>query len=335
MVSVIIPVYNRERYIAEALNSVLQQTEQPLEIIVVDDGSTDNTQQVVRTFLSDPRITLICQEHSGKPSIARNRGIKNARGKYLCFLDSDDILLPKSIATRLQILEHHKDVGVVCSDWLDFKGGLDSSSAMPSYIARSGFLNRVASEHGERQLHDAVVLGPGFIYEIFYTNIVKTSTVIIRRELFDKAGGFDEALTIGEDCDLWLRLGTMTRFCYCLSPQCYARSHRLNITRDMLKNYREDARVIEKFLASHEFIKDSWKKRFYAKVADFYFDGAWHLYTRNRFDEARCRFRKAFRYQPFRFRHLKSMVVIHLPHEIIVMLRRLRKSQSSGETADA
>lgn len=298
MVTVIIPVYNRERYIGDAIESVLTQTHENLEVIVVDDGSTDGTRQVVESFCNDPRLIYRHQPNSGKPSVVRNQALRMARGRYICFLDSDDILVPDSIAQRVELLKSNVDIGAVCGHWLDFRGAFSVSKLTPSYIIRGRFLQKLPDSLVQRRLDNGVVYGHDFIYEMFYTNVIKTSSVMVRRELIDEVGHFDETMTIGEDCDLWMRLGNVTYFCYILSPVCYARSHDQNITFDKLRNHIEDTKVLDKFLKGHRFHSRIGKKRFYKRVAHFYFDGGWLLYNRYRIDEAKMRFRRALRYRP-------------------------------------
>lgn len=114
LVSIIIPSYNNARYIVQAVESALAQTHPAVEVIVVDDGSTDATQQILAPYRS--RIACLHQTNRG-PAAARNAGLRIARGAYLLFLDSDDLLVPTSVAAKVSFLEQHPQYGLVYSAW--------------------------------------------------------------------------------------------------------------------------------------------------------------------------------------------------------------------------
>jgi glycosyltransferase involved in cell wall biosynthesis len=122
-VSVVIPVYNREPYVGQAIASVLAQTFGDFELLVIDDGSTDGTRDVVRAF-GDPRIRLLCHASNRGIARARNAGVDAARGEYLAFLDSDDVALPERLAEQVDFLDHHPDHAAVGAwiDWMDDRG---------------------------------------------------------------------------------------------------------------------------------------------------------------------------------------------------------------------
>ena len=121
LVSVILPVYNRAASVARAIDSVLAQTYEPLELIVVDDGSTDRTRDVVRQFA--PGVTLVEQEHAGAYA-ARNRGIAHARGELIAFIDSDDAWLPEKLARQVPLMSRD-EVGLVFGDTVHNAVGAD------------------------------------------------------------------------------------------------------------------------------------------------------------------------------------------------------------------
>ncbi len=122
-VSVVIPAYNRESFVGEAIESVLAQTFDDFELLVIDDGSTDRTSDVVRSF-RDRRIHLLCHESNRGLPRTRNAGVDAARGDYLAFLDSDDVALPNRLAKQVAFLDHHPDHAAVGAwiDWMDDRG---------------------------------------------------------------------------------------------------------------------------------------------------------------------------------------------------------------------
>jgi glycosyltransferase involved in cell wall biosynthesis len=179
-VSVIIPTYNRARIIKEAVDSVLAQDFKHFELIVVDDGSTDNTSDVLAPYGDD--VSIFFQENKGV-SAARNRGIAEASGQFIAFLDSDDLWLPKKLATQVDFFNQTPDA-LICQTeevWI-----------------RNGIRVNPKKQHKKPS---------GMIFErSLALCLVSPSAVMMRRELLDSAGGFDETLPVCEDYDLWLRI---------------------------------------------------------------------------------------------------------------------------------
>jgi hypothetical protein len=182
LASVIIPVFNLRTYLAEAIESVLAQTlaRDDVEIVVVDDGSTDGSAEVARAFL--PRIRYVAQENRGL-SAARNAGIRASRAPALAFLDADDRFLPDKLAASLALLAKRPEVGIVYS-------GVSYIDAAGAPLPDRGSIRR------DGDLLPDLLLG----------NLIHPNAAVVRRELVEAAGGFDETLTSLEDWDLWLRL---------------------------------------------------------------------------------------------------------------------------------
>lgn len=179
LVSVVVPMFNTERYITAAIDSTLHQTYASLEVVVVDDGSTDRGAELVLA-IRDPRVRYVHQPNRGL-SAARNRGIQEARGEVIAFLDSDDLWLPKKLARQVEALHG----GVVYSD---------------AYLMRDG--GHVDGTIGER-----VRLPRNARFEdLIEQNVVPVLTTILPRRLLEMHGGFDETLRSAEDLELWLRL---------------------------------------------------------------------------------------------------------------------------------
>jgi glycosyltransferase involved in cell wall biosynthesis len=179
-VSVIIPTYNRAHVLREAIDSVLSQKYSDLELLVVDDGSTDHTKEVVSSYTS--KLAYIYQEHKGV-SAARNRGIKHAKGDYLAFLDSDDLWLPDKLSTQMRFMEDHPEIHICYTEerWI-----------------RRGVRVNPMKKHRKYS---------GMIFEhCLPLCIVSPSSVLIARSLLEEIGVFDEELKVCEDYDLWLRI---------------------------------------------------------------------------------------------------------------------------------
>lgn len=186
LVSVIVPTYNRSQYVCEAVHSVLGQTFGNLEVVVVDDRSTDDTASRLAT-IQDPRLTVIVDGHWGWPAKVRNVGIRSARGRFLGFLDSDDLWLPRKLERQLDALEAtglgwaHAGVRTIGDDGEPHPTLGTYRPRANGWIVRDLILRRAA---------------------------INCSTVLVRRELLDRAGTFDETFVSGEDTELMVSIGS-------------------------------------------------------------------------------------------------------------------------------
>lgn len=194
-ISVIIPTYNRADLLPRAINSVLNQTFQDFELIIVDDGSTDNTKQVVQEFQNkDSRIKYIWQENSGGPAGPRNIGIRHSEGEYIAFLDSDDEWLLEKLEKQLKLFKNSKkkNLGFVGCNALivNEKTGIKKKYNTPTYHNDEIFFKKLLENN--------------FIYSV--------GSLMIRKEVFNNIGLYDESLTTGEDWDLILRIAQKYSF---------------------------------------------------------------------------------------------------------------------------
>ena len=198
-ISAVIPTYNRRVEVSHAIESVLSQTVPVYEIVVVDDGSTDGTAE----FISDrygPRVRVLRQKNAGVAA-SRNLGIREAQGDWVAFLDSDDFWFPSKIERQVEALASHESNPGICFTNNDFGGDPDLrlsvfDSTHFTGAQRTGLLEEPAQ-------YMVAKLEP------FYT-----SSFLIRRDLLEEVGGFDERMFIREDTDLFFRLSFRTRFCY-------------------------------------------------------------------------------------------------------------------------
>lgn len=210
-ISVIIPTKNRQQFIGRAIKSVLAQTYQDFEILVVDDGSTDQTQEVLKTF-PDPRILFIRHEHSRGGAAARNTGIAASGGRYIAFLDDDDEWLPEKLARQVSVIASGgHSLGGVCTGHV--KVDEESGKIIEEWIpTQRGNLSK----------------------EIFYKNCLSTtSSLIFKKEVFEKVGLFDEALKSFQDYDMWVRIAQHFSFDYIQEPLVKYYWHSIQIWNDL------------------------------------------------------------------------------------------------------
>jgi len=191
-VSVIVPTYNRADRLERALNSIVSQTYQDFELIVVDDGSTDKTYQLMKSF---PKAQYFYIKKNSGVSKARNVGLAFAKGELICFLDSDDLWKEKKIQIQSLWLENNKDSQICYTDEIWVRNGV-----------RVNPMNRHRKYSGDIFRH---CLG---------LCIVSPSSVMIRAKLFDEIGNFDESLPACEDYDLWLRIASKYAFHFIEEP---------------------------------------------------------------------------------------------------------------------
>jgi glycosyltransferase involved in cell wall biosynthesis len=191
-ISVVIPAYNAERTIVETIQSVQQQTFQDFELIVINDGSKDRTLEVLQT-IKDERLKIFSYENGGLPT-ARNRGISQATGEFIAFLDADDLWTEDKLELQLAVLKQHPEAGVAYS-WTCFMN-VDEQGKASAFYPSSPY-------SFEGNVYDKLLIGD-FIHS--------GSNTLIRRQAIDSAGEFDPALKSCEDWDYWLRLAARWHF---------------------------------------------------------------------------------------------------------------------------
>jgi glycosyltransferase involved in cell wall biosynthesis len=201
-VSIIIPTYNSDKFLYETIESVLAQTYHNYEILIIDDGSTDNTKEVLKPFKD--KIKYIYQKNSGGPAKPRNIGIKKATGKYIAIFDSDDIMMPQKLDQSVKFLENEPNVGMVFTNFMKIneKGQQYSGTHLVTY--------KMFCKLNKKKVGDAkyIIKGKDAFETLFFENYIGTSGVIVRKEIFSKVGLFNENVTHGglEDRDMWFRI---------------------------------------------------------------------------------------------------------------------------------
>jgi glycosyltransferase involved in cell wall biosynthesis len=222
--SVIIPSYNNAVFLPEAIESALSQSVPPLEVIVVDDGSTDNTRDIIEPYRRS--IRYFFQENKGLAG-ARNRGIEEARGNLVAFLDADDIWLPEKLERQHECMAQNPKLCLIHSDlWY--------------WDLRSG--QKYRRDCGRQEFR-------GSCYERFFLrNRVLPSTTVIRRECLRKVGAFDEVLRRCEDYDLWFRVAKHYELGYVDEPLVLYRLHQSSLTKNTLAMLESELFVVRKRL---------------------------------------------------------------------------------------
>jgi glycosyltransferase involved in cell wall biosynthesis len=223
-VSVVIPAYNAARYLGAAVESVLAQTFDDLEVLVVDDGSTDGSADLVADL--GPKVRVIRQPNSGVSS-ARNRGIAESAGRYLAFLDADDTWLPEKLERQLAALRA-SPAGRFC---------------YTAFVIADAELQPI-------ELRRAALSGTARETLLLDGNVVGASTPLCERELLAEAGQFDPSLSQCADWDMWIRVAAHTDFLYLDEPLVNYRQHGTNMSNDPRLLEEDSVEVLERAFAA-------------------------------------------------------------------------------------
>lgn len=224
-VSVVIPTYNRQKLLLDAIDSVLAQKYKDFEVIVVDDGSTDDTEERLRSYLG--RVRYIKQKNQGVAA-ARNAGIRHAKGEYLCFLDSDDIWLPEKLSTQIAFADEHPQYGLIATEiqGIDENKKQVGINKAAKYSIRNGY---VADD-------------------LLFGNWIQTSTVMVPSHCLGTVGCFDEDVgQFGEDWLMWMRIAVRYPIYFLPEPLVLYRYHQESLSsRQSEGQYRSLMRCVDK-----------------------------------------------------------------------------------------
>jgi glycosyltransferase involved in cell wall biosynthesis len=294
LVSVIIPCLNRETLIGQAIESALNQTYQNVEIVVVNDGSTDRTEKAVQSYMSSGKVRYFKHEVNKGIPAARNTGIRNSLGDYVAFLDSDDMWLPNKVEVQLQAFSQETTgrVGVV---WTDAYYVDESGSSRTSGTVLPHNFDFLTNEKVLKLL--------------FMRNFVLGGTSMVRRTCFDKVGLLDEELRGGaDDYDLWLRLAPYFKFSYVPIPLATVRLHGGNHS-SVEGNYGDALVIAKKAVARHPELAALYN----VTIAHLRFlQGKYH-FEYGRTLEARQHLLETIAHHPISIRALAACMFVYCP----------------------
>lgn len=296
-VSVIIPTYNREQLLGRAIQSVLAQTYQDFELIIVDDGSTDNTERLVKSFNSE-KIRYIWHRENKGTSAARNTGIQSAKGDYIALQDSDDEWLPDKLEKQMRAFATAPpEVGIVYSGFHMIITNKRKYKPSPSITPKDG------------DIFSSILKGE---------YLVSPQTTVVKRECFERAGMFDEALSSIEDWELFLRFSKHYQFKYINEPlvlyypqpdsMSRNKSATIKVYKLILKRYFEDIKQDKKLLARH-----------YLRLGHF-------LYSSGELSQGRGYFAKSIKTHPLDIKAIGAFLVSLLGRRIYnIVAKRYRQ----------
>lgn len=277
--SVIIPAYNYARYLNEAITSVLSQTHRNFELIVVDDGSTDETRAIVSSF-TDARVRYVWQKNQGL-SAARNRGIHESKYEFVAFLDADDVWKPTHLAATLaEFVRSEPECALVAT--VSVRMDQDGHE-MPTRMARWS---------GGRRID---------VSEIVTRTRFMPSTTVVRRTAFEQCGGFDTGLRSSEDREMWIRIGARFTVVCLGEPTVLVRKHTSNMSKQADRMCQSMRTVINRARSCG--VVSNARLGFWRRVwVLFHFQAAWMFHDEGRDREAVIAILKSIVSWPFPMR---------------------------------
>jgi glycosyltransferase involved in cell wall biosynthesis len=297
------PTYNRSHLLTESIQSVFDQTFQDFELIVVDDGSTDNTGEMVDSF-RDPRIRYIYQENRGVAA-ARNTGIKAANGEYIAFLDSDDLWLTQKLELDIKLLDSRPDIPLTCSAVYAFDG--DTGKNIGGRWPPESYLREL--QEGSRQPLTEF-LSRGSVFGIV--------AVDLRRQVFDEVGFFDESLSCGEDYDMLVRILQRFPIGIVNMPVVRVRLHRTSLSSNYDIAYPGTLAAIDKVINSYSLSREQIKLIRKFKLWRTHFDYAcYKIFTDGDMSLGRQKLIAAIRANPWRVKTYVYFAVSLLGNRVI------------------
>lgn len=227
LVSVVVASYNMGSYLPLAVSSALAQTYDRIEVLIIDDGSTDNTAAIAQGLLTDPRVRYIHQQNGGQAS-SKNRGIRESKGEFIAFLDADDLWEPTKLEEQLPLFEKSAKVGVVCARYVE----IDAEGKELRVDSSTFFRGKVSGR-------------------LLKYNYIGFSTSVVRRECFETLGCFKEDLGMGIDYELWLRFSTQYEFDFVDRTLVKYRVWAGQMSKNLKRRYLNGIATMEKFLKDY------------------------------------------------------------------------------------
>ncbi len=334
-VSVIVPTYNCAGLIGNAIESVLNQAYKNVEIIVADDGSTDGTEEVLKNYTKAGVVTYLRQENKG-PAAARNLAIKRSRGEFVCFLDADDTLEANSIQDRLHAFAKHPELGLVFTDYRKVirRDGKDTICE-ESVLSEGKFIDRIEKGHIKLIDGNVCLFNKEIWYELAVHCFIWTGTVMVRRDVFNEVGYFEEGLRIAEDHDLWLRICRSREVGFFTTRTATYVMHDASVTKNEPLYCDSAIKVYSRSLDPLYGLPERYRKRLVKQIALHFFHKGYYYWEQKTYALARREFRQAMCRDPWHYGYTLYWFTTFLPHRAIggakILKGRLRALTNKHE----
>lgn len=318
-VSIIMPVYNGEKYLASAIDSALAQTWPAIQLILVNDCATDASADIIACYLPDPRITLLGNAVNSGVATSRNVALAQARGSYIAFHDQDDLWLPNKLELQMAALQQHPDVGLLHTRY----ARIDSAGTLlPEYrtLDSSAFGNATA----ETRVADV-------FEEIFISNDIQPLTSIIPKHVLDTVGWFNPDLPGVDDYELWLRIARRYPVAHLQTITGYWRQHAAQQSKQGYTMLLIRLKALDTFLAADpDAAKHVRRAAFVARMHGMNRGAANHyFYNRQDYATARQYFMRALKLKPADLNSLAKLAYCSLPDSARDAVRWLKNRLKS------
>lgn len=322
-ISVVIPTYNRSEVIGDAIDSVLAQSFSDFEIIVVDDGSTDDTKSRLSVY-DDERIRYIYQKNSG-PGAARNTGIINATSRYIAFLDADDILLNDSLLAKLYFFRKHPSVMIVFSDYYMVEERRSNLMNCKPVLLKNNFLKK-CGKLIDISNETEFVLNSNFYlkYLFFKPHPIWTGTVMINRLILKDIGGFKTGLFTCEDVDFWMRAIMDRKIGFIKKPSAVYHTGTKN---SLIKNGKDRFKNSTDYLINLYLCKKNMRSyKLRRKIAENFWNLGYCFFCEDNFKLASKVFIKGLRYNQFSIKLFFYFISSIMPSRFLIYLKKIKRS---------
>lgn len=308
-ISAIIPTYNNAAFIKDAVLSIQQQSVSVTEIIIVDDGSTDNTEQVIQSL--EGHIHYLRQQNQG-PSAARNTGIKVAKGDWIAFLDADDQWTIDKLEKQIQTLHKYPELKLIAGDMSEID--IENQVLVTSVLNKHHFLEKFEALNGKPI--------PNAFIELLRKNFIPTGTVLIKKDALLEAGLFNDHIRYGEDLELWAKIASKHPITCLPNVLMLRRQHGSNST-------QSEEPLLTDLIKVMESIKSYTSKGIQSYKPDQYIAealnnlGYWY-FNSHQFSKAKTIFHRSLKTLPTR-KALFYLLLCLLPNRLVARLRTLKQ----------
>lgn len=298
-VSIVLPCYNGARWINRAIESVLSQNSCDFELIIINDGSTDKSEEKISPYLCDAHVRYFYQKNRGF-SGALNRGLKESSGDLIGFIGQDDLWMPNKLELQVKYLNKHEDIGLVFANYysIDSDGQIlrEIKAKAPDFCSRQETI-----EH------------------LFLGNFIGFETVLVKRECFDLVGFFDERMTAFSDHDMWLRIAGNFNIGYLNEHLVKKREHKLQLSKDGLSTaLKDEFLIVEKAINHYSFLKKSEQKR----LSSLYYAMGIAMLEKGNAKDAKQALLKTITWEPWNFTAILAYLV---PNFYFFCLKNFKK----------
>jgi glycosyltransferase involved in cell wall biosynthesis len=315
-ISILMPVYNGEKFLASAIDSTLAQTYPAIQLILVNDCATDNSADIIARYLPDPRITYLQNQRNAGVATSRNLALQHASGSYIAFHDQDDLWLPNKLELQMAALQQHPEIGLLHTRY----ARIDSAGQLfPEYrtLAQDAFGNPAA----------ATVVGDVF-EEIFISNDIQPLTSIIPKAVLDAVGWFNPDLPGVDDYELWLRIARRYPIAHLQTITGYWRQHAAQQSKQGYTMLLIRLKALDIFLAADpDAASKVDRSAFVARMHGMNRGAANHyFYNLQDYAAARGYFRKALALKPGDIDSRLKLAYCALPDPARDLIRRIKRS---------